>query len=163
MCSGTSIDARVQTLVHERIHVMQRHHAALCHDMYKRYWSLVPVAAEEVACARGHNPRSNPDLDGYVWVHAKSGVGCRSCFPSESPTSLGEARAVGLCGKESDCERRRVLKNKTCNYEHPNEALAYILASLIVPVDDPPGRAASEPRDAMFPQRGVEAWLRDLT
>lgn len=49
-----------------------------------------------------------------------------------------------------------------CSYEHPNEAMAYIVSELVMSTE-PQKTTSDDKNDAMFPVSAVRAWLASMT
>jgi hypothetical protein len=107
---GSAPDQQLRTLVHERVHVLQR--ASIPGFTPKG----VRVRLADVG-VQGH-VRSNPDLDGYVYEHAP-GRACVQLFDSGTPASLAESRPVEISLRDG------LPTGSPCEYEHPNERMAY--------------------------------------
>ena len=125
----------IRTLAHERIHVLQREHPEMFFDAIAASSSgRVAISSlspnSDVVVRR----RSNPDLDGYLYVDSSTGLAYAMLFGGEKEAGrggLGSARIawVDLRGDEviSDTDR------DPPEYEHPYERLAYQIAAAGVP------------------------------
>ena len=165
---GTGNDARkkAETLVHELVHVAQRKRPDLCRELYTRFWNLRAVArvAGPVQGVGGGDTRSNPDLDGSLYVSRAAwgarSVGCVQVFKTARPASLAESRPLAvhvLHGGGSTAMHTAPDAEMQCAYEHPNEAMAYILAAIAA--GSPPSRVDSP----SFPVQPVREWLQWLS
>jgi hypothetical protein len=110
----------VQTLIHERIHVLQRMHPRLARRVvYERLHLLPAMKRRDLEPFLRNQWRSNPDLDSNVYTD-----GVLAVF-SENATSLGDIRLIRLF--------RRGLpeapKQSAAESEHPFETIAYSVAA----------------------------------
>lgn len=117
----------IRTLIHEKIHVLQRLRKDLTDAFvaaagYKRVLqrsSLDPAMLSHV--------RSNPDVDGYIY--RRQGA-CPTIFQL-SGRSLSDILSVCLemeDGTDSSTD-------STDSYEHPFEMMAYSLSELVIPLE----------------------------
>lgn len=142
-------------LLHEQLHVLQRARPALARQMYARSLSLRPVLRRRLLYEReGVQTRANPDLDAYLYgkvVHGKDDkqgvVQCQvQVYNSPKPKNLSDSRvkAVLVSGKPSyfspddllspgNSLKVSIASTSTDSYEHPNEAVAYMLAEAVFP------------------------------
>lgn len=111
---------RIRTLIHEKLHVLQRLRPRLCHQ------TLLDMGYVRVG-PRGHMPdaRSNPDLDAFIYRRE-----------GRCPTVM---RLTGdtLSQTQGVCVQRQSISTTSDDetpdqYEHPFEKMAYTLSELIV-------------------------------
>lgn len=148
----------VRTLVHEKCHVFQRVYPASVQDLYARFWGMERAVARS-AC---EDCRSNPDLDGF-WYRGPASVGggpvCMQVYRAgASSLAHSDARLVPVGGARAQkfqAQKQFQAQGGTagaCPYEHPNEAMAYLLAELAVPT-------SGAPVDDSRLRAGLVAWL----
>jgi hypothetical protein len=130
---------KVTTLLHEKIHVFQRLHPAACHQLYRRFWALEDrVRIDTLPQAVRRRMRSNPDLDGYLYLDRTSGTCVQLYFPESGSDCTGlrlsASRPVLLRFTDSSSHDRNHDNghDQSCDYEHPNEAMAYVMSEMIV-------------------------------
>ena len=128
-----SLKNLVQTLVHERVHLIQRKRPDLFRDLIAiKAWGMmaIPVAALEPADALPFR-RSNPDLDGNLYMRKKDGAVPISLFASVDDAIRGglSASRVHLFKNGREIED----SNGSDQEEHPYETQAYLIAEAIVP------------------------------
>jgi hypothetical protein len=105
---------RVETLIHERVHVHQRSRGS---------WKKgVPMPAKVAERAR-----SNPDLDGHLYPDAHTGHACVTLYATTTPTSLRDVRTAVL--DTATWQEVHYADADACAYEHPFEEEAYKTAS----------------------------------
>jgi hypothetical protein len=117
----------VQTLIHERVHVFQRRHPDEAAAVILGDWRMV-ASPKTAFCAHlgvSERVRSNPDLDAHVY--ALGGVACLSVFPDADA-----ARAGGLAAAATVRSPSTDSDSVLLGYEHPNEAMAYLLAEAVM-------------------------------
>ena len=165
MLTGSALKRDLpKILVHELVHVAQRARSSVFEHAYTRFWGVHKVGAPRTVLPPNLADlrRSNPDLDDSIWMHRDGGAGCIMLYTDAEPEHLlaSETRVLNL----DDAETGRQWH---CNYEHPNEAMAYILAEIAflssgsvnaadrVHKDDGSGKIHKQ----MFPPSGVHAWL----
>lgn len=119
----SSMSHSLRTLIHEKIHVLQR----LRKDLTDAY---VAKAGYKRVIRRGNiqsgilsKVRSNPDVDGYVYSREGN---CATVFKL-SGKSLADVIAV--CAETENPET-----DSPDIYEHPFEMMAYSLSEIIVPL-----------------------------
>jgi hypothetical protein len=136
-----SFDERklVRTLVHERVHVLQRAHPEAFFD------AIAESSAGRVALSSlGPKSdvllrrRSNPDLDRYMYVDAETGLATAMLFDGVREAAEGGLGAARLAWIEPMTGNRASFDTKAEKpaYEHPHERLAYEIADLAVPPDE---------------------------
>jgi hypothetical protein len=141
------------------VHVYQRADPAGVARLVQGEWGLRPVPRDraifdaDVASRR----RSNPDLDGNVYVRKGTGSIVDVClFPSIDAAAsggLGAARTTALdIGQQANPSVTAAAA--AAAYEHPYEAMAYLLAELAVQG----GKKVND--DPITPLAGVRRWLR---
>jgi hypothetical protein len=151
-------DDRVRTLIHELIHVQQRARPDLCHLLYKHYWHLEPSLPPSLDVTLASRRRSNPDLDDFVWINTRSRRGCIQVYDDTPKISLAGSRPMQVLLVSKDDHDKLALEDdttSTCDYEHPNEAMAYLLSYIAVP-------SPIAPVSSQYPLSAVHAWLRAL-
>lgn len=119
----------VKTLIHEKVHVYQRVYPRETHALLLDQWRLTVVGFQE----RDPLARSNPDINELAYA-GPSGAVCRQVYTSSAPQSLFDSRVICVPtslphGRAGDTE---VDREGYAGYEHPYEAMAYILADLAV-------------------------------
>jgi hypothetical protein len=128
---GDSSDARVRTLIHEKCHIYQRLYPKACRSLYEQYWGYVRSPQPRSAyTSHGIITRSNPDIDDWVYGDPKTGRYCMQAFSTSTPTSLSDSHvvAVSIVKKGDDGQQLTYTTTPNCIYEHPNEAMAYLLS-----------------------------------
>lgn len=116
----------VRTLIHEKLHVLQRLRSDLTDCWITKQGYTKVMRRSQLLPAISNYARSNPDLDPYIY--ARPGK-CATIFvfqPSH-PRSLSrvQARCVCLQHRHGDALEK---------YEHPNEMMAYQLSELVTQV-----------------------------
>jgi hypothetical protein len=113
----------VQTLVHERIHVLQRAFPRIARLTVHERLGLRPAMRrrdlEPFLCARW---RSNPDLDAFVY---SDGVLAVFASKGSSPASLGDVVLISLFERGMP----EVSNTNVARSEHPFETIAYLVAA----------------------------------
>ena len=124
---GTSDDALDETMRHERIHVLQRlgltTPLSIGGEM-RRYPVDGFPRGSDVAMRR----RSNPDLDGYLYVDPRVGLPYVSMFPDETAAAAKGLAAASVRWVDPETGDEVEVPFPTARapeYEHPNEAQAY--------------------------------------
>lgn len=112
-----------QTMVHERIHVLQRLHPKFFRDIAIEEWGMRPISLRDFEPRDALDfRRSNPDLDEFLYV-GSSGTIAISLFDSE------EAARGGLSAATTRFFRRGVeVRDAHEKDEHPYETQAYMIA-----------------------------------
>lgn len=123
-----------RTLVHEKIHVYQRMYPAETHILYTRVWGMrleMPGIPHETRDL----DRSNPDISPMVYVAPHHGkyIHCSQVYNRASPRDLSDSRV--LCRVSGQEPQSSAPTQDLTKYEHPNEAMAYILADIIFDSD----------------------------
>jgi hypothetical protein len=166
LAAGPRSEARVRTLVHERVHVFQRRHPELARRLYSERWGMRRIPRDAVlgdSSAGRERRRSNPDLDRFLYPLGSDATVRVLLFPSEQA-----ARAGGLAAAVShalDVETGEVVavdkeegkEDTMMPYEHPNEAMAYLMADMAVPSDGVHGEGGSTALVA-----GIRRWIADV-
>jgi hypothetical protein len=114
-----SVVSLVETLVHEKVHVYQRAYPAETHVLLMERWGLQCMGRR-----RGDELRSNPDINGFVY-----GVGacvCAQVYASSQPRALWQSRI------RCTAEKPPGIAAEVLGYEHPFEAMAYMVASIVI-------------------------------
>jgi len=148
MVRGKGGHARVHTLVHERVHVFQRAHPDAVARLVQGEWRMRPRPLTQIDPSVARRRRSNPDLDGSLYYTGEDGATSAAAvtlFSSEADASTGGLAAgrtclVGLGGTELPPSDR--LPQPA--YEHPYEAMAYLLAEVAVPMRSIDAERSSE-------------------
>lgn len=100
----------IRTLVHEKVHVYQRIHAASVQAAYERMGYTRAVLRSSVRRAR-----SNPDLDDWIW-RDPNGRLMVATYTTDAPASIMDVK---------------VRPENRAPYEHPNEYFAYSPSRLL--------------------------------
>ena len=150
--SSSSSSAVVKTLIHELVHVAQRKNRSLCERLYVDFWNLRPRDIAAVPRELAGRIRSNPDVGvrHVLWTSAETRYGCVQLYTRELPRSLSDSEARLIMDSSA-------VETGTCAYEHPNEAMAYMLADTVAgdrSRHDGPGGD-----DTMFSAAALERWL----
>ena len=140
---------RVQTLVHERVHVWQRGFPAeVARVMAGPRWGLTPLgpARDMLPAWLVARLRSNPDLDGQLYAdnpRLRGGVAVQ-LYDTPTPASLGDSRLhvlrrVPTNGGEPGAASWQVTEYRPRPgpsgaelHEHPYEDMAYAIAAVAV-------------------------------
>jgi hypothetical protein len=104
-------DAGVATLVHEKIHVLQRARPQFAHDYVTRVLGYRRLARVDAEMRRALRMRANPDVDDYVYALGAAPGFAWQAYRSARPSSLRDSTLRGDAA-----------------YEHPFEHMAYSLA-----------------------------------
>lgn len=155
---------KVRTMVHEWVHVAQRREAPLVRELYARFWGLSPVhifqrdprLRGELAQHLRNMRRSNPDVDEYIYHSQTAQSACIQLYTTSKDDDRLQLTSSYAARVADGLETSPQL---TCAYEHPNEAMAYLLADLIVP---PRSKSDSQMADDVFTYSGLMEWLRWL-
>jgi hypothetical protein len=127
---------RVETMVHERVHVFQRRFPEEAAELVVRAWGMRPHPWDTVPPGLRALKRSNPDLDGAVYAD-RDGVASMQVFNSPRPTNLSDSRAVsfgiaGVARVAGVAGVARVAGVGVAAAEHPLERMAYSVARVTV-------------------------------
>lgn len=106
---------RVETLIHERVHVHQRSRGA-----WNKGVPMPPKVSERA--------RSNPDLDGHLYPDAHTGHACVTLYATPTPKSLSDVRTAVL--DTATWQEVHYADVDACAYEHPFEEEAYKTAAV---------------------------------
>ena len=122
----------LRVLLHEQLHVLQRAQPALVQRIYADVWGArrhLPIS--QAASQAGVLRRSNPDLDGWAYRYPGSPEPffCVQAYSSPRPTSLSDSTALRFAVHGGS-------EGRACAYEHPNEAMAYLVANAVFPSPD---------------------------
>ncbi len=160
MVRGKGGRARVHTLVHERVHVFQRAHPDAVAHLVQGEWRMRPRPLSLIVPSVARRRRSNPDLDGSLYYTGE-----------DEATSVVAAAAVTLFRSEADARNGGLAAGRTClvglggtelppsdrmpqpAYEHPYEAMAYLLAEVAVPMESIDAERSSEL------MAGIRRWM----
>jgi hypothetical protein len=126
-------DEMAQTFIHEKIHTLQRITPLIFRELYNQI-NFVPIRLSK----RNELIRSNPDLDGTLYLHKPSQTIPVQLYTSENPTSLSQSSSQLL---DRDGNLNQVLKPTNqlfglplsfyCQLEHPAEITACLLTEII--------------------------------
>jgi hypothetical protein len=123
----SNVSNKVETLIHEKIHIYQRKFPLFSNILIQMYWKYNIYTLKHYL----HNSqsetraRSNPDLNNILYTRLNSSSkdkrlhGNTLCFQQytvKSPKSLAQSKLSETC---------------TETFEHPYEQMAYIIADLI--------------------------------
>jgi hypothetical protein len=117
-----------ETLVHERVHVLQRLHPEIFRDLIAiREWGMTQIPLREFEPKKALEfRRSNPDLDGFVYAsRGEGGVIPITLFDSEESAFRGGLNAATTRLFKDGVE---VDRNRGDAEEHPYETQAYMIA-----------------------------------
>ncbi len=112
----------ITTLLHEKLHVYQRAFPSRCQKLYTKYWGYHPVPKNRTNIQHYDLRRSNPDIDDTMYM--KDDLICLQVYNSLHPSSLTDSR-VQCFNDGVDFPITKLV------YEHPNEAMAYIVSELL--------------------------------
>lgn len=147
----------VRTLIHELIHVAQRKNTQIIRMLYTWFWGLTPQELQRSHPLRRAS-RSNPDLDKYVYLvtskPADPPTTCVQLYNNSAGINLGSTRSALVTLSDNFQEIA------SCDYEHPNEAMAYILSELIVVTG--PSRQPKHVGNVVFAVDALREWLKWL-
>ena len=125
-----SMSNLVRTLVHERVHVIQRRRPDLFRDAIAvRKWGMTPIPIE-----RAHLSdvmpfrRSNPDLDGFLYATKQQNIIPISLFDSIQDATNGGLGASRVRFFKDGQE----VKGEHHGEEHPYETQAYLISEALV-------------------------------
>ena len=115
-------------LVHEKVHVFQRAYPVETHILFCKAWGL-KIAS--FAGWRPHAARANPDISELSYSSSAHPFhSCAMTFNSTSPRNLSDARI--RCATPDGAEYSPNADDDVLsNYEHPNEAMAYMIADAV--------------------------------
>ena len=126
-----------ETLVHERVHVLQRLHPEIFRDLVAvEEWGMTPIPLREFEPKQALDyRRSNPDLDGFVYsaAAAAAAAAARGPIPITLFDSEEDATRGGL-----DAATTRFFKDgveigdTSSSEEHPYETQAYMIADNLI-------------------------------
>ena len=136
---GRPAAARVETLIHELVHVAQRLRPTEAAELVRVGWGYVALTSQP----RPALARSNPDLDGVLYADWHTGLYNAHVYTSARPSSLADARLAAFSAADGK-EVRTEAGQEGAASEHPLERMAYAVAARIAR-----GKA----------DRFVDAWL----
>ncbi len=112
---------KLQTIIHEKLHVFQRKYQK---DTHKLYYDLNFIKLKLI-----NDPlrRHNPDLDNFDYEY--KGVRIYNKFNNDKPKSLSDSKTVYLPYTKNIVNQ---MINRKYNNEHPNEIFANIISRQIV-------------------------------
>lgn len=113
---------RVETLIHEMIHVEQRERPSETRRIVEKVWGYRPIRDADVPDWVRRSMRSNPDLDGKLYASPVDGLVRATLFNKDTPANLSDSRLVTMDPKHG---WRSISGNVSEKYEHPNERMAY--------------------------------------
>lgn len=112
----------VQTLIHERVHILQRRYPALAQKLAFQSLGVRPtMLRSDLEPFLKAQWRTNPDLDPYVYSD-----GVLALF-NENATTLGDIRLVRLF--QRGLPSMMNLRIRKAESEHPFETIAYKVAA----------------------------------
>lgn len=120
-----------KTLIHERFHVMQRTHPILFRELYTK------MNFAQHSVIRPNLLRSNPDLDGNLYIHEKSQRIPIQLYTSQYVSSLSQSSTQVLdmdgsvMSDEPNNEMFGLPSSFYCQLEHPAEITACLLTEII--------------------------------
>lgn len=139
-----NLDDLARIMIHEKIHVYQRMFPAETHILYTRIWGLrvVQTAACSPPLSSSPSPpsssslsyhatscqrRANPDISNISYAMG-DGVVCNQEYRSATPKGLSDSRVI--C-RDAILGHSVQSKHRLAQFEHPNEAMAYILTDFL--------------------------------
>lgn len=135
---------RARTLVHEAVHVLQRRPgeagAEWMRDIIEHSWGYRPLGGEAWRMLSPNvraRLRSNPDLDGQLYM-APDGSVATQMFPKHRPPQgLADSRIVVIMQSMMQSTEggggSGVTSLRHWPHEHPWERMAYMVAETVVP------------------------------
>jgi len=122
-----------KTIIHEKFHVMQRLYPLYFQELYKTMKFLPFKIA-----TRPQLKRSNPDLDGSIYIHEPSQTIPMQIYTNRNPSSLAQSNPI-LLDVDGNYITTKQLNNKLfglpesfyCQLEHPAEISACLLTEII--------------------------------
>ena len=127
----TTVDDLVRTLAHERVHVLQRARPDLLREALP---IALPIASFPPDSDYARRRRSNPDLDGNVYVEPETGLAYAMLFPrTETGVVDDPMRAAYIAWIDPATGDEAAFDSPPPRYEHPWEAMAYRVAAEAVP------------------------------
>ena len=132
--------AAITVLLHEKLHVFQRAYPDRCQRLYTHYWGYRPASPQLRRSI--HLRRSNPDIDDRMYHQGEGGPVCSQVYNSDHPSSLADSHI--LCNYDHDDA-----------YEHPNEAMAYVVSEMLASDIAGTGSTGSKLR------AGAKRWIQN--
>ena len=130
---GWSEDDQVSTMIHERVHVLQRMHPEAA-QAWIRANGYARVPDEVARRALSRVPvRANPDVDGHLYADSSTGCAVAQVYASAEPASLADSRVAHVL-----CSSTKGVPTQPPVYEHPYEHMAYAIEK----ARGPPNRSA---------------------
>lgn len=122
LSSSVSPERLLKVLIHEKVHIYQRKYKLYSQLLITKYWHF-----DILAVNNKENPdftllRNNPDINSIIY--AKDEKLCLMRYENSEPVDIGNAKISGQCPDNY-------------KYEHPYEAMAYIISDAIVGDADP--------------------------
>jgi len=146
---GASKEQKVETLIHEKLHVYQRRFPVETELLITDYWGFkVDSKLENFPLAR-----NNPDINSFVY--AKDGHDILQEYTSLEPKSIRESTAIMIderTGKKNDSRNNDIgIPNNISQLEHPYEIMGTYIS--IILHRDPP-------KDGSEFDRATRLWIQ---
>lgn len=129
-----SIEDLTKTLIHEKIHVVQRTYPF---DFIHLYDKIGFKKTKDIS--RHDLARANPDIDNYLYVYEKTHQVPMQLYTSKYPSSIAEsvAKLVMFDGSSEEATPRALglPQDIRCQLEHPNEITACLIAEMLTSND----------------------------
>lgn len=117
-----SKDDQVSTMIHERVHVLQRMHPEAAQAWVRQHgYARVPVEIARKVFDRVP-VRANPDVDGHLYAERSTGCAAAQVYASSEPASLADSRVAHVM-----CSAGKPVPTQPPVYEHPYEHMAYAI------------------------------------
>lgn len=122
--------AFIKTLIHEKIHVLQRTMPELWATTLVKLGYKMQLRRQDLPDATLQQTRSNPDLDAFIYSRPGLGkcatVDLLQTDPTQLvPVSLSKTKATCVAGSDGQVDE----------YEHPNEMVAYKLSEMVLQME----------------------------
>jgi hypothetical protein len=122
-----------KTIIHEKFHVMQRLYPLYFQELYKTM-KFSSIKLSSIPPLK----RSNPDLDGSLYIHEPSQTIPVQLYTSGNPSSLAQSspRLIDVDGYDNNRNQLNntlfgLPKSFYCQLEHPAEISACLLTEII--------------------------------
>ena len=135
---------RLGLLLHEQLHVFQRHFPIHTHKLFLNFWRLHISGIRKPDTPNDDNlRRSNPDLNNFLYSHydptSKSLVHIQSVYNSKQPTTIIDSKSTTTQLQSKSHSRSQsttyfklIRDYHIRNFEHPNEVMAYLIPEIIL-------------------------------
>jgi hypothetical protein len=115
----------VNLLIHEKVHIYQRAFPAEAHNLVMNRWSYRTPGVIDDYRQLELGRRSNPDVTPAIFN------GTYQRYTSASPESLADSKIWSIKSTAEDDHHPHLRSNKRIEYEHPYEAMAYVIADYL--------------------------------